>query len=115
MHPFDERLSALERVQHGLVALDQVGDDWTAATVRHRLRDRRALVAARVFANPSVAPSYEQRALTAVLSSGEGAYASHETAARLWQLPLPGPALLEVSTSDTRRPVASVPACTAPR
>lgn len=114
MHPFDQTLSALERAQHGLVTLEQVSGDWTAATVRHRLRARRVRVAARVFANPSVAPTYEQRVHTAVLSSGAGAYASHETSAALWTLPLPGPALLEVRTSDTRRPVASARGCTAP-
>ena len=40
-----------------------------------------------------------------MLSAGVGAHASHETAARLWELPLPHPALLEITTADTRRPI----------
>ena len=107
MHPLDERLIELEVAQHGLVALDQVSGTWTAATIQHRVRGRRKLVAPRVFANPSVAPTYEQRVHAAVLSAGRGAFASHETAAQLWELPLPGPALVEVTTSDKRRPMAN--------
>ena len=107
MHPLDQRLIELEVAQHGLVALDQVCGSWSAATIQHRVRGRRKLVAPRVFANPSVAPTYEQRVHAAVLSAGPGAFASHETAAHLREQPLPGPALLEVTTSDKRRPIAA--------
>jgi hypothetical protein len=116
LHPFDERLVALEREQHGLTALHQLrGPDGdpeptqlaagTHARITHRVRGRRTLVQPRVFANPSVAPTFRQHVLAAVLSAGEGARASHEAAAHLWELPLPGPALLEVTTSLTRRPL----------
>jgi hypothetical protein len=111
MHPFDVRLIELERAQHGLVGIHQLhdgndeGEPWSEAVIRHRARRRRILVARRVLANPSVGPSYEQRVLTGVLSAGFGAHASHETGARLWELPLPHPALFEITTADTRRPI----------
>jgi hypothetical protein len=113
MHRFDEGLSELERVQHGLIGLHQLHElaaadpRWTEGVIRHHVRARRDRVAPRVFANRSVAPTYEQRILTAVLSAGVGAYASHETAAGLWGLPLPRPALVEITTAETRRPLVS--------
>jgi hypothetical protein len=42
--------------------------------------------------------------MVAVLAAGRGAFASHETAARLWELPLPDAALIEVTTDLKRRP-----------
>jgi hypothetical protein len=107
VHPFDQQLVELERRQHGLVALHQIEPEWKAGLVQQRLRARRSRVAPRVFAHPSVAPSYEQRLLTAVLSAGPDAVGSHESSARMWGLPLPGPARLEVMTSHTRRPLVA--------
>ena len=34
MHPFDERLAAIERTQHGLVALHQLNADWKTGIIR---------------------------------------------------------------------------------
>jgi hypothetical protein len=107
VHPFDERLVALERRQYGLASLAQVSNGWTRGLVRRRLHERRERVAPRVFANRSVATSYEQRVLAGVMCAGAGAVASHETAARLHGLPLPGPATLEVTTSERRRPIVA--------
>jgi hypothetical protein len=107
LHPFDERLVELERRQHGLVALHQIDPGWKVGLVQQRLRTRRNRVLPRVFVNPSVAPSYDQRLLGVLLSAGPDAVASHESAARMWELPLPGPAMLEVLTADTRRPLVA--------
>ncbi len=107
MNAHDRHLARLEREQHGLVALHQLAndDEWTRSRVDHRVRGRRDRVARQVYANPSVRPSYQQRVLATVLSAGDGAFASHETAAKLWGLPLPRPALLEVTTPLDRRPI----------
>jgi hypothetical protein len=108
MDALEARLIALEVRQHGLVELRQAAGRAPASTLHRRLRTgRRHRIAPRVFANRSVASSFDQRVHAHVLSAGFGAYASHETAAQLWDLPLPGPALLEISTSDLRRPRAS--------
>jgi hypothetical protein len=104
VHPLDKQLSDLERAQHGLVSIDQLTSPWTPASIRHRVRARRRLVACGVLANPSVVKTFEQRVLAAVLAAGDLAFASHETAAALWKLPLPAPALLEVTTPMKRRP-----------
>jgi hypothetical protein len=60
-----------------------------------------------VYAVAGAPCSYERTVLAAVLAAGEHAFASHETAASLRQLPLPGPAALEVTTVYERCP--SVP------
>jgi hypothetical protein len=105
---FEKRLIRLEAEQHGLVGLAQVAGDAAGGVVHRHLRTgRRRRVAPRVFANRSVASSFEQRVHAFVLSAGPDAYASHETAVHMWELPLPRPALIEVSTSDLRRPRAS--------
>ena len=102
-HRFDERLIELELAQYGLAAIHQLADDWKPWIIRHRTRGR-ASVARRVRANRSVAPSFRQRAMAAVLAAGPTAFASHETAAQLWELPLPAAALLEVTTRLEHRP-----------
>jgi len=107
VHKFDEQLVALERRQYGLVAIHQVRHEWGEGLIRRRLRERRKRVAPRVYANPSVARSFEQRLLTSVLSAGPDAVATQESAARMWGLPLPNPAHIEITTSDTRRPLVS--------
>ena len=43
-------------------------------------------------------PSFEQQVLAAVLAAGKTAFASHETALHMRELPLPAAALLEVTT-----------------
>jgi hypothetical protein len=60
-----------------------------------------------VFVSAAVPQTFEQRVLAAVLAAGVNAFASHETAAQLWELPLPSPAELEVTTILERRPRTS--------
>jgi hypothetical protein len=107
VHPYNRHLADLEREQHGLIRLDQLTHNpaWTKARVDHRLRAQRHRVSRGVYANPSVRATYEQLVLAALLAGGRGAFTSHETAAKLLEMPLPGPALLEVSTSLERRPI----------
>ncbi|MGH8976511.1 MAG: hypothetical protein ACRDV7_00440, partial [Acidimicrobiia bacterium] len=104
MNEFEARLIELDRAQHGLVAIAQLRD-YSDAVLKHRARKRRELVRRGVLANRSVAPTFEQRVHAAVLSAGPTAFASHETAASLWKLPLRGPALLEITTTLDHRPI----------
>ena len=57
-----------------------------------------------VYAAAGVPRGYGQSVLAAVLAAGKHAFASHETGARLLELPLPGPAALEVTTLYERCP-----------
>jgi hypothetical protein len=97
-------LSGLEREQHGLVAIDQLPEEWTAGAIKYRVRGTRMRVARGVLAHPSVRQTFEQRALASVLAGGDGAFASHETAAKIWKLPLTAPALIEITVPLQRRP-----------
>jgi hypothetical protein len=103
VHEWEHRLNELDLAQHGLVSVSQL-EAWTPAAIRHRARARRRLAARGVLANPAVRQTFQQRAFAAVLAAGETAFASHETAARLWGMPLPAPALIEVTTALRRRP-----------
>lgn len=102
----ESRITAIESSQHGLITLRQLEElKLSDAAVRRRLRGgRHARLRRGVLVNPGVPPSYEQTVLAAVLAAGETAFASHETAAQLWALPLPQPAQLEISTVLERRP-----------
>ena len=57
MHPFDTRLAAIERTQHGLVALHQLKAEWKTGIIRRRVLERRLRSAPRVYVNASVASS----------------------------------------------------------
>jgi hypothetical protein len=103
----DAALAALCARQLGLVTLEQARRlGLTAHMVRHRvLAGRLEPVRRGVYRMPECAsPCAEQRILAAVLGAGAGAYASHDTACWLWELPLPGPMALEISVARERRP-----------
>ncbi len=100
-------LATLEARQLGLSTSAQLRDLKLSEKARRHLLDRQRLVRLRtgVFANPSVAVSFEQCVLGAVLSAGSTAFASHTTAARLWHFPLGASEdVLEVTTVLERRP-----------
>jgi hypothetical protein len=103
VHPFERTLIDHDLVQHGVVAVRQLDQHWSAGVIRHRARAHRRLVARGVLANPAVRPTLEQRAMAAVLTGGDSAFASHETAAALWKMPLPNPAMVEMTTARERR------------
>jgi len=91
--------------QHGLVTHAQLRAlGLSDKAIRHRVaRGVLERVRPRVYRIAGVPASFEQAALAAVLTAGEGAVASHETALALWGLPLPGPCLLEVATPLAQR------------
>lgn len=98
-------LRRLARRQHGLVTLAQaLSLGMTVAQVRHHLSTGRWVAVRKgVYAGGWVRPSFEQAALAAVLAGGEGCWASHATAARLWGLLVPTVPTLEVLTLVGRR------------
>jgi very-short-patch-repair endonuclease len=102
----DLQLCALQREQYGIVTRMQaraVGLSYAA--LRRRIATGVLLeLHPGVFADPAVEMSFEQRALGAVLAAGEPSFASHETAAQLWRLPLPRPAAIEITTTLERSP-----------
>lgn len=97
-------LDALARRQHGLVTrcqLDEMG--FERGAVQHLAR-RGALTRVRrgVYRVCGIEPTWRDAVLAAVLAAGEGAVASHRTAAALWFLVEPG-AGLEVTCPRYRR------------
>jgi hypothetical protein len=52
---------------------------------------------AHVYVAAGAPRTHEQDVMAAVLAAGKTAFASHETAAHIWQLPLPQPAALEIT------------------
>jgi hypothetical protein len=106
----DTALGALCAQQLGLVTLEQArAVGLTVHMVRHRVHAGHLVTVRRgVYRETAPAwPRAEQRILAAVLGAGEHAYASHDTACWLWELPLPGPMRLEVSVPRDRRPRGS--------
>src|SRR5207244_3660597 len=71
----------------------------------HRLAERRVVRAYRrtVWVVAGAPPSYAQAVLAAVLASGEMAWASHRTAAKLRDLLVPPPEAIDVLTLPDRR------------
>ena len=102
----DLRCCALQREQYGIVSRRQArAAGLSYAALRRRIASGVLLeVHPGVFADPAIAPCFEQRALAAVLAAGEPSFASHESAAQLWRLPLPGPAAVEITTTLERSP-----------
>jgi hypothetical protein len=60
---------------------------------RGELREKRA----HVYVAAGAPRTHDQDVLAAVLAAGKTAFASHETAAHIWQLPVPHPAALEIT------------------
>ncbi len=100
------RLAKIQQEQLGLITVHQAAEAGVSRRVLRRARKAGAFVEARggIFVHASVTESFEQRALAAVLRTGDNSFASHTTAAQLWTLPLPEPAELEVTTLMERRP-----------
>ncbi len=101
----EKQISAFEVEQYGAVSTSQLlsaglSHDGIYRRVRGAHQDR---VRRGVLRNASVTTSYEQRVVAAVLAGGDGAFASHESAARFWQSPLPRAALVEITTAIERR------------
>ena len=83
-----DRLAAIAERQLGLVTLDQaISLGMTVHTVEYRLRTG-AWVAQHpgVYALAGTPRSWNQKAMSAVLAAGDGALASHQTAATLYGL-----------------------------
>jgi hypothetical protein len=99
----DAEISQVTRAQYGLLArwqLPGVGDE----AFRHRVRNGHLTRLRREIYIIQGAPSmWEQSVLGAVLASGPGAVASHETAAVLHDLPIVERGVIEVSTPRPRR------------
>jgi hypothetical protein len=94
----------LARRQLGLLtkaqAIQLVSEDTFEGLCRrgHLLRIRRG-----VWVVAGTPPSYEQAVLAAILAAGGFAWASHRTAARLWELKVPAPEAIDVLTLPNRR------------
>lgn len=75
--------------QHGVFTLAQVhAAGFTPSAVQHRLRTERwELVRGGVYRVPGSVRTWEQRLMAAVLAAGEGAVASHCSAAALLGIP----------------------------
>jgi very-short-patch-repair endonuclease len=91
--------------QHGLLTLRQaclVG--FSDDAIRHRVDTGRwRRVHRSVFALTGVPPSREQVILAALLAAGDGAVASHRTAAELWFLPIAPVDVVHLTVPTDRR------------
>jgi hypothetical protein len=102
----ERKIARLERTQHGLITIDQlraldVSPSMTQRRVGGARHDR---IANGVLATPSVVVTFEQRVMAAVLTAGDGAYASHESGAQLWDVLTTVAALIEITSGLDRRP-----------
>jgi predicted transcriptional regulator of viral defense system len=94
----------LARRQLGLITWAQAIQLATPDEVRS-LVDRGHLRRVRrgVYAASGVPPSYAQMVLAAILAAGDLSFASHRTAAKLWDLLVPAPSAIDVLTLPNRR------------
>jgi len=95
---------AAARAQHGLITREQaMALGLTARAIRTRVdRGSWSRIRPGVYAVGATRPTWEQAVAAACLAAGDGAYASHRTAARLWGLvPRSGP--IELLTHNSRR------------
>lgn len=81
-------LDVLALGQHGLVVRRQLLDAGLSASAIKRWvsADRLIVLYPGVYRLAGSPPSWEQRLLAAVLAAGDGAVASHRSAARLWRV-----------------------------
>lgn len=89
-------LAQMARCQLGLVTRRQaLAAGLSLRGIRTRLaRGDWLLVRRSVYALAGVRPTFEQAALAACVAVGNGCWASHRTAAALWELGLPtGPTI----------------------
>ena len=102
----EREIADLERAQFGLVSAGQLDDLGLSTSGVHRrvLAERHVRIRRGVLVSPSVATTFEQRVLAAVMSGGRGAFASHESSGWMRELPVPGAFLIEVTTDLKRRP-----------
>lgn len=92
--------------QWGLITLEQARNaGMSIHQVQHRcLKGLLQPVRRGIYRDASAPPTPEQQVLALVLAAGEGAFASHDTACWLWELPLPSAPRLEITTPSDRRP-----------
>jgi very-short-patch-repair endonuclease len=96
----EEQLRELAERQHGVVATWQVDGD--ARTTRRGASGHWEQVTPSVLRRRGSPVTFDQRVMAAVLDGGEGALASHGTAAALWRLPGFGTHGLEVMRAGRR-------------
>ena len=106
----DDRLCSLAEHQDGLVTRAQgLSAGVSYAAIDGRLRnDRLQRVARDVYRVPGSAPTWRQSLVAAMLTAGEGAVASHTSAAALWRMPGFDPGPIEVTRLRGRSRVARV-------
>jgi very-short-patch-repair endonuclease len=86
--PIDTAVARLAAAQHGLVTVAQLLElGFSQAAIRRRVATGRWVKVDRGVIRIAGAPvTWESQVLACVLAAGEGAVASHRTAAALWQL-----------------------------
>jgi very-short-patch-repair endonuclease len=104
MNAADNSIAKLAEKQHGVVSLEQALERLSRKEVAGRLaRGQFERVFPRAFRLAGAERTFEQVAMAATLSAGDGAVASHRSAGTLWGFP--GlPRWAEVSVPPTRRP-----------
>jgi hypothetical protein len=101
-----KQMTRLQQDQLGLVAVDQMRDlDLSRSAIRWQVKSGRLVKVGRsVFSSPTAARPFDFKILAAILHASDGAFASHESALELWNLPLPSAAAIEVTTALGHRP-----------
>ncbi len=101
----DARIAALARARHGLVTRRDALAVLTPRQLERRVASGRLeRVRPQVYRVAGAPETWEQTVLGACLAAGDGAFASHTTAAALWALAgLEAPGAVEVTTPTRRR------------
>ncbi|MFP3905959.1 MAG: hypothetical protein ACLFWR_02945 [Acidimicrobiales bacterium] len=106
MSDLDAAVARVARRQHGVFTLARLRSLGGTARVAQRRCERGSWrsVARGVLAVSGIPSSYEQRVMIAVLAMGDGAVASHRTAAKLWDIWPRAAAPIEISVPSHRSP-----------
>lgn len=101
----DQKIAAIAARQLGVFSRRQAEIAGASKSmIEHRLKARRwKLVRRGVFLLNGSPRSFDQDALSACLAAGEGAVASHDTAARIWGFIESYPSQIEISVPAPRR------------
>jgi predicted transcriptional regulator of viral defense system len=108
---FDPRMEALAATQHGLITRAQAIElGLSRSAIQHRTqRGQWRLVSRGIYRLMGALDTPHQRALAAVLASGEGAVISHRSAAALHELPgFPMEPMIVSVNRDGRRSLSGV-------
>src|SRR5690242_2892648 len=100
----EAEIDRLAGAQHSLITTAQLLDAGLSQSEIYGHARRGLLIRVRpgVYRTAGSRPTWEQAVMAACLAAGDGMYASHRTAGRLWRSPFFGRDAIELLTSGSR-------------